>query len=323
MVKRIQLFGIIILLALSGVYSIDLKHVASYMPDAPGIELTYGLEPARPEWVSNIEIFSSGPSRTQMFDITNRRSSMLFNPMKGVYAYIIFKNEEILLLRDFYSDRNNGQEYYIYALKTKRMYPLDKEGTEQYLADGGKEYEYYNLVIEEKERWDSYLSCYKITLPNMTSTKLWTESAEGIFQTELIGRFYPIEQYSDSWLVEMREKLYLIQFDENGVKQSFKVQNNIGKSGVFLKDGRILAPYCPPGENPLYLDGEESYLKLAVFNSKGEIEQTIDKEIYVVSGRSKMMSISPDRTKLLVMGYNKDHFNKWDVVLDIYEIIYD
>lgn len=320
MVKRIQVFGIFFILVLSGGYSIDLKHIVSYMPDNPGIAVSYG----RTQWVSDTEIFSSEVSETRIFDMTNRRSSMLFNPMKEVKTDIIFKNEEILLLRDLNIDRNNGQEYYIYALKTKRMYPLDKEGTEQYLADGGKKYEYYKLTIEEKERWDYYLSCYKITLPNMTNEMLWKEKAEIIFDTSpfLIDRFYPQDKYENMWLGGMDGDLYLLQVDESGVKTSCKVQNNIGTSGVFLMDGRILAAYCPPGENPFNRE-EEAYLKLAVFNSKGELEQTIDKEIYVAAGRSKMMSISPDGTKLLVMGYDKDHFNKWDVQINIYEIIYD
>lgn len=316
MAKRILVFGIFFVLVLSGGYAIDLKHTESFTPGNGLITHSFG----RTQWVSDTEIFSSEVSEIRIFDITNR--SLLFHPLKKVIADIVFKNEEILLLRDLKIERNNGQEYYIYSFKTKKIYPLDKEGTEQYLADGGKEYEYYSLVIEKDKRWEYYLRCYKITIPNMTSTRMWTENAEEVFQTEIIGRFYLIEQYSDTWLVEMRQDLYLIQFDESGVKTSYMIQNNIGTSGVFLKDGRILASYCPVDEDPFYRGGEESYLKLAVFNSKGELEQTIDKEIYVVDG-TKMMSISPDGTKLLVIGYDKDHFYNWDFQINIYEIIYD
>lgn len=320
MVKRIQVFGIFFILVLSGGYSIDLKHIVSYMPDNPGIAVSYG----RTQWVSDTEIFSSEVSETRIFDITNRKSSMLFNPMKEIKADIIFKNEEILLLRDLNIDRNKGQEYYIYSLKTKRMYPLDKEGTEQYLADGGKEYSYYTFSMDTVNR-EKLFSYYKSSVLSTIKQKLWTEDAGDIFNTVfiLIDRFSPQDNYENIWLGDMYEDLYLLQVDESGVKTSYKIQNNIGTSGVFLKDGRVLAPYCPVDENPFYRGGEESYLKLAVFNSKGEIEKTLDKEIYVVAGRSKMMSISPDGTKLLVMGYDKDHFNKWDVQINIYEIIYD
>lgn len=317
MVKRIQVLVFFLFLALSGVYSIELKHIISFKPGDVKLSIAFG----NIQWVSNTEIISTEESETHTMDITSRKSTELFTSADRVVAKIIYKNDNIVLFRNLNSDKNGGQEYYIYSLKLKKMYPLDIKGKEQYVIDKGQNFDSYELIIEKKG-WDSFLSCSKFFFPGMTSTKLWKENAGEIFHTELIGGFHVVEHFSDNWLIEMRERLYLIDFNDYGVRKSFKIQNNLGKSGAFLKDGRVLATYCPTDENPLNLSGDISYLKLAIFSNDGVLEDIIEKEIYV-QHESEKISISPDGTKLLIIGFDKEQYSRWDVVLHIYEIIYD
>lgn len=301
------------------IYSIDLKFINRLEYKSIDIPNEYYGEFM---WVDNDEIYYSGGPYLIFFNIklNGYKKSIDFNH-ENVTCLVVFQNEDIVLFeRD--NSTKNIVDYIIRDKKTKKLYFLNEDGKEEYLKDGGKDYEYLyldnNVIYDTRER---KLTLSKYSILNGKQNEYWTIDPVKMFDRR-ISRIYKIGEYKNNWLVINVDELYIMDFNTTKVNKLVSFSDEVGKSGAFLKDGRIIKAYVDWGNDTGYdLQGDYFY-RLGIFNQQGEFEQEISRDVFVADGTGKI-SISPDGSKLLVVGIDNEVGWKVAPEVFVYEIIYD
>ena len=278
-------------------------------------------------WLNEKEIFYTDDEETYILDIESNKRTMVFNPARGTRSVVLFNNSEIVLIHEASpGDHRPVWQYdnlHVYSIKTRKMYPLDSIGKEEYLADGGIDYEYYVFKYEDIDNV-RYLSCVRRTILGIEEQVIWTVNSDDLFQDSLSRAFIPRIVNNNLCLGSMRSQLYLVEGDNSNSIKAYEIQNGGGEAGDFLGDGNLLTSCLLVSEDHNRKMEEGRFLRLGVFNRKGELIQRIKYDVYVLDF-GRYLVISPNGTKVLIQGFDEKHQKKIGQETDvhIYEIIYD